>query len=189
VVKILDGRAFNGAFWVFYGALSDVEYTLDVRDLETGEMRSFYNPPGEICGGADTDAFPEPLPALAPSPPSLVRRTASPSCTPDSETLCAVGGRVSVSVQFRDPRDGSVGRGEVLAATEKSGLFSFFNPGNLELVVKVLDGTAINGELWVFYGALSDVEYRIDVTDHLRGTTRSFENPAGEICGGADIDG
>jgi hypothetical protein len=28
LVKVLDGRAINDRFWVFYGALSDVEYTV-----------------------------------------------------------------------------------------------------------------------------------------------------------------
>ncbi len=54
---MLDGRGVNGRFWVFYGALSDVEYTITVTDTETGESRSYYNPPGEICGGADVEAF------------------------------------------------------------------------------------------------------------------------------------
>ena len=56
-VKILDGRAVNGKFWVFYGALSDVEYTITVTDTETGESKTYHNPPGEICGRADVGAF------------------------------------------------------------------------------------------------------------------------------------
>lgn len=47
----------NGRFWVFYGALSDVEYTIRVVDTETTLEQTYHNPPGEICGRADTAAF------------------------------------------------------------------------------------------------------------------------------------
>ena len=57
MVKILDGTTVNGHFWVFYGALSDVEYTLRVTDTMTGAVRTYTNPPGSICGRADTTAF------------------------------------------------------------------------------------------------------------------------------------
>ena len=42
-------------------------------------------------------------------------------------------------------------------------------PENTELVVKALDGGGFNGHLWVFYGALTDLEYWITVTDTLTG--------------------
>jgi hypothetical protein len=56
VVKVLDSRAFNDRFWVFYGALSDVAYTI-TTDTETGDVRDYVNPEGSIEGGADTAAF------------------------------------------------------------------------------------------------------------------------------------
>jgi len=58
LVKVLDGRRQNGHFWVFYGGLSDLEYWLTVTDRETGEVRTYHNPPGEICGQGDILAFP-----------------------------------------------------------------------------------------------------------------------------------
>jgi len=57
MIKVLDGRAVNGRFWVFYGALSDVEYTITVTDTETGQSRSYHNPPHHLEGRADTQAF------------------------------------------------------------------------------------------------------------------------------------
>ncbi|HEX9669687.1 MAG TPA: hypothetical protein VGC93_09405, partial [Thermoanaerobaculia bacterium] len=57
VVKVLDGRPLNGKFWFFYGALSDVEYTLRVTDTTTGAVRTYHNAPGNLCGRADTAAF------------------------------------------------------------------------------------------------------------------------------------
>ena len=57
VVKVVDGRAFNGFFWVFYGALSDVAYTVTVTDTATGVSKSYSNPAGTLASVADTAAF------------------------------------------------------------------------------------------------------------------------------------
>ena len=54
---MLDGRPVNGRFWVFYGALTDVEYTITVTDTATADVATYHNLPGEICGDADTTAF------------------------------------------------------------------------------------------------------------------------------------
>ena len=59
-------------------------------------------------------------------------------------------------------------------------------PANVELMVKVLDGTAVNGKHWVFYGALSSVEYKITVTDTQTGKVKVYENPSGRLASVAD---
>ena len=59
MVKVLDGRPLNGAHWVFYGALSNVAYTLTVTDTETGQIRSYSNPLRHFGSVGDTQAFPE----------------------------------------------------------------------------------------------------------------------------------
>jgi hypothetical protein len=58
MVKMLDGTRLNGYFWVFYGALTDVEYDLTIEDTLGDRVRSFHNPPGWSCGESDTTAFP-----------------------------------------------------------------------------------------------------------------------------------
>lgn len=72
VVKMLDGRNNNDHFWLFYGGLSDVGFTITVTDTATGEQRQFFNPPGEVCGGKDTRAFFEVPEGSAPNPELLV---------------------------------------------------------------------------------------------------------------------
>ncbi len=195
VVKVLDGTAVNGHLWTFYGALSDVEYWLEVTDLATGTAKTYHNPQGEICGVGDT--FSLPVPAFFTEASSFVfpgagkpdaqPAAAATSCTSTADTLCLLG-RFEVSVDWRDQRTGTTGRGSAVAGTEKSGFFSFFNSANLELVVKMLDGTPINGNFWFFFGALSDVEYTIHVRDTSTGSERSYLNPPGEICGQAHVD-
>jgi hypothetical protein len=62
--------------------------------------------------------------------------------------------------------------------TADTGYFWFSSPGNVEVVVKVLDGRGLNGHFWVFYGALSDLEYKITVTDTFTGVKKTYINPA-----------
>ena len=57
VVNVVDGRTFNGYYWVFFGALSDVEYTVTVTDAETGAVKRYTNAPGTLASVADTAAF------------------------------------------------------------------------------------------------------------------------------------
>lgn len=57
VVKMLDGVGVNGHYWLFHGALSNVEYEIAVTDQLTSERKVWRNPQGTICGGADIEAF------------------------------------------------------------------------------------------------------------------------------------
>ena len=59
VLKILDGRPINNSWWVFYGALSSVEYTITVTDTSNGAVRNYTNPSGTQASVSDTSAFPE----------------------------------------------------------------------------------------------------------------------------------
>ena len=77
-------------------------------------------------------------------------------------------------------------RGSALHLNQEA--FWFFDPGNLELAVKVLDGRPVNGRFWVFFGALSDVEYWVTVTDTATGAERQYHNAAGTLCGQGDVE-
>ncbi len=57
VLKVLDGRPANGHFWVYYGGLSDVSYTLTVADLHTGAREVYRNRPGRLVSRSHTSAF------------------------------------------------------------------------------------------------------------------------------------
>ncbi|HEX5760548.1 MAG TPA: cellulase family glycosylhydrolase [Thermoanaerobaculia bacterium] len=193
VVKVLDARGLNGRWWVFYGALSDVEYWLDVTDTATGAVRRYHNPPGTLCGRADTLAFPDlPSPLAAPlsfapdaAPQPLGAATAA-SCAAGPGTLCLLGARLEVEVAYRDPRDGVVRPAAAVPRSDQTGTFWFFAPENVELVVKALDGRPLTGAFWLFWGALSDLEYRIELTDTATGARETYVNPRGSYCGGAD---
>jgi hypothetical protein len=57
MIKIVDGRAVNGHFWMIYGSLSNVEYTVTVTDTATGGSRMYTNSAGQLASRADTGAF------------------------------------------------------------------------------------------------------------------------------------
>jgi hypothetical protein len=109
----------------------------------------------------------------------------APQCALSSQALCLNSQRFGVAVSWRDP-GGNTGTGRSLAITDNTGAFWFFDPTNLELVVKVLDGRSVNGKYWVFYGALTNVEYTITVKDNLTGVVRTYFNPQGRLASVAD---
>lgn len=47
---------------------------------------------------------------------------------------------------------------------DRSGLLYFFDRDNVELLVKVLDGCAINGHRWVFVAPVTDLTFRLAIT-------------------------
>jgi hypothetical protein len=66
--------------------------------------------------------------------------------------------------------------------SDDSGIFWFFDPENWEMLVKVLDGCALNGHYWIFAAATTNVEYTLRVTDALTGRSKSYFNPLGNAA-------
>ncbi|HZI65087.1 MAG TPA: hypothetical protein VFF17_00845, partial [Thermoanaerobaculia bacterium] len=52
-LKVVDGRTFNGFFWAFYAALSDVAYTITITDTDTGIVKTYSNSQGSLASVAD----------------------------------------------------------------------------------------------------------------------------------------
>ena len=58
VVRIQDARPFGlNRFDVYYGGLTDLEYTVSVTDTQKGTTKTFRNPPGVVGGGVDRSTF------------------------------------------------------------------------------------------------------------------------------------
>ena len=58
LVKVIDGCANNGHFWVYAAATTDVAYDLRVTDTLTGDTRTYSNPLGQASPTVnDTSAF------------------------------------------------------------------------------------------------------------------------------------
>ena len=196
LVKVLDGRNVNHHFWVFYGSLSDVEYDIRVTDTQTGDVQVYHNPSGTLASHADVLAFP-PNPGTDPpafsiagaANPGPIRQAIAPLsppiyCHSSAEALC-LDPLYRVTIDFIDPQTGATRHARAVPFSQESGAFWFFDPDNLELFVKVLDGSAVNGHTWVFYGGLTDVEYTLRVED-LLGEVWTYHNPRGRMSSGAD---
>ena len=105
----------------------------------------------------------------------------------DPTLLCVQGARFRVQVAWKNQfASGATGVGTAVAVTPDSGYFWFFSASNVELIVKVLDGRQINGSFWFLYGALSNVEYTITVTDTVKGVQKTYHNPPGTLASVAD---
>ena len=100
------------------------------------------------------------------------------TCEPDARTLCLQDSRFSVRVDWRTG-DQSGSASVVHGGTNDSGMFWFFNPDNWEVLIKVLDGCALNGHVWVFGASTTDLGYSIRVTDTVTGVVREYGNEPG----------
>jgi hypothetical protein len=102
-------------------------------------------------------------------------------CIADVHTLCLHGGRFRATASWST----ATGSGAAEAApwsADDSALLWFFQPDNWELLVKVIDGCAVNQRFWVFYAATSDVQYSIAVSDTQTGATRVYFHPPGSLA-------
>ncbi len=98
------------------------------------------------------------------------------------------GGRFRLSVEWDPPGGAEPRLAGSLRASDQAGSFYFFDEGNLELSLKLLDGSAVNGRFWLFVASLTNLGFRLRVTDTGDGSclaepascpTYVFSNPAG----------
>lgn len=183
LLKILDGGAINQNFWVFYGVLTDRETRLVVKDMFTNRTKTFTKPKGNLCGAAVINAFPSEgtTSNIAANENTRAGRIQNP------ENLELLAKRFQVKIDWRNPRNGSSGSGIATPYTDNSGFFWFFRPSNIEVLVKILNGKAINGHFWVFHGPMTDLEYAITVTDTVTNTIKTYDKASGSLYGGHDI--
>jgi hypothetical protein len=97
-------------------------------------------------------------------------------CTPTDTKMCLQNGRFLVSVDWENEHRNS-GVGHAIPSTDDSGLFWFFGPNNMELLIKVLDGCSINNRYWVFFAATTDQKFTVTVTDLQTSQQVEYTNP------------
>jgi hypothetical protein len=197
VIKVLDGCAINQHYWVFATGLTDVEVTLRVTDRWAGGSVVYENPGGRaFVPILDIEAFPacnqaatgagggapldEPMNLEVHRTTSLVPAPQStPSCSAGAgaDTLCLRNSRFEVQLDWQTGL--ASGAGQPSELTSDSGTFWFFEPSNIELVIKVLDGCAINQHYWIFAGGLTNLATELRVVDRDSGAQRQFTNSLG----------
>lgn len=105
------------------------------------------------------------------------------TCAADATHLCLQQGRYRVALTWQEG-SGQTGVGSVVpgAVSATSGVLWFFTPDDWEMLVKVLDGCAVNQRLWVFAAATTNVGYTLTVTDTVTGQVKSYQNQAGQTA-------
>lgn len=96
-------------------------------------------------------------------------------CVTGGQVLCLRDGRFSVTMVWGTATDEDFGFPVQL--TSESGYFWFFNPANIEVVIKVLNGCGLNSRYWVFAAGLTNVKVEIVVLDRLTDVFVAYENP------------
>lgn len=148
-----DTPGFDGA-WGSYPFFASGNIAVPSRDRGLFIVR-----PSQLGGGSTTQ----------PGQP----------CRPGPATLCLQGNRFAVSANWRNQFDNSSGQASTRKATDLAGYFSFGDPANLELMVKVLD---FGNEVKFFYGQLTNLEVTINVVDTRNGQKWTFGQSPGN-CG------
>jgi hypothetical protein len=183
--------------------LSPVEVELDWKDLATDEseyrveVRTIDGQFADV-GAVRADSTAAIVQGLAPATGYVFRIRAARSgifsgysnearattdavpgpCVTDETSLC-LAGRFSARVSWRLP--GGLARPGTVAPIPSgaSGTFWFFDPANLELLVKIVDGCPVNGRFWLYTGPATHLEYVLTVTDTRTGKVRIYFNPQG----------
>jgi len=99
-------------------------------------------------------------------------------CFSSTEVLCLENGRFAVRVTWETLQGGgSSGQGVAVPETDNTGMFWFFEPSNLEIMIKVLDACVDPfNRYWVFFAGLTNVGFDLRVTDTVTGETNVYSN-------------
>jgi PKD repeat protein len=195
IVKMVDATGIGQSYWVFYGALTDLHYTLSVKEAATGTTKSYNDTTigTTVCGKFDTSGFGPASVGLEPAAGSLVSALGPQT---DEEHLTLLSAHpFDITLTATDPRTGATGAGKVISQNDIYGIFSLpgitGNAGNPEVIVKMVDASGIGQDYWVFYAALTDLNYTLTVKESATGNTKSYSDVTvgTTVCGKFDTSG
>jgi len=119
---------------------------------------------------------------MTPSPAAvhafrLTTRTSA--CVPSATRLCLNEGRFAVEATYTTTQGGP-DQASAVPLTADTGYLTFFDPDNVEVMLKVLNGCGVNQSYWVFAAGLTDVQVEMTVTDTETGAVQTYANPLGQ---------
>jgi Tol biopolymer transport system component len=106
-------------------------------------------------------------------------------CAPSATTLCiddqSADGRFEVKVHYQTTQGGGLsGDGHAIDLTRlgvaHGGLFWFFSADNPEMLIKVINGCALNQKFWIYSSATTNVGLIVTVTDTQTGESVVYRN-------------
>ncbi len=164
--RALDGSSFaqiatapansgKTASFLVTGLSPATGYAFQVRAANASGNSAFTN-----AAFASTDAVPAP-------------------CVAGGQTLClGSNGRFQVKVAYAAATGSGSGTTVPLASIPDSGLFYFFDAGNIEMLIKVLNAcSAPFNHYWVFFAATTNVQFTVTVIDTATGAVQTYFNP------------
>ncbi len=157
--------AAGGAPQTIYNSVEGVPAAGVVRFATFGRGIWDYSPSGSA------------QPPTPPAPPATPGH-----CTPGVNTLCLASGRFQVQAAWENQYNSTSGQASAITRTDDAGFFTFTDPTNVELIVKILD---FGANFKVFYGELTDLLFSMTVTDVVTGTVKTYKNTPGN-CGAID---
>jgi hypothetical protein len=102
------------------------------------------------------------------------------SVRPRTALLGMLSGRFQMSVANQE----AGAKPAAMQLSDSGGYFTFFDPTNVELTAKIVDGRAVNGHYWVFIASMTNTPLTVTITDtgNCGGSsscpTRTYRNPA-----------
>jgi plastocyanin len=99
-------------------------------------------------------------------------------CVAGPAVLCLNNHRFKAVLDWHTATDDGQGAAVPLPSAPDSGLFYFFSPTNIEMLIKVLNACVPPfNHYWVFFAATTNVEFAVVVTDTANGKTVAYFNP------------
>jgi hypothetical protein len=103
-----------------------------------------------------------------------------PDCLADANSLCLLGGRFRVRVAWESER--ASGLGTAVPLSDRSALFWFFEPSNVEVLVKMIDACDGFGRFWFFASATTNLGLTLTVTDTSTEESITYRNALGQAA-------
>jgi hypothetical protein len=156
--------------------------------VTVGQVWGICNP-ADSSNGCDPSnlfvdgAFSATYPKIAPW---VDRAAGSGSCAASATTLCIDNTpgdrRFQVQIDYATSEGGGrSGPGNAVPLSSlgvaEGGLFWFFDAGDPEVLVKILNACPLSSTFWVFFAATTNVGFTLTVTDTVTGHHKSYANP------------
>jgi hypothetical protein len=110
---------------------------------------------------------------------SLVVSTSSGSCTPDANTLCLFGSRFKVTAQYQSYGSSTYSTATATGFSDNTGFFTTVTPGNVDVVVKLVNFCSLNNSWSAYIGGTTDLGVRVSILDTNTNNTYTASNPLG----------
>lgn len=182
--------SFDGVLYLYRGAFDPVSPLVNlVAANDTGPVPGF----SEIASAALLASQNYYLVTSGGEPGATGNFSSFVSCTGANRILVGDGTLPSTDGRFGELRNGrfrvsatwrnfagQTGNGVfVPLGSEETGVIWFFAPSNFEVMLKIIDACSLNNRYWVFFAALTNVEFHITVRDTWAGLEKTYDNTLG----------